>query len=73
MIRDVPPPKNKLFPLFQSVTALLRQEQKRNALIIIDDISLLEVLAEGNKAHVLDFIHYCRTIASNEQVKLWIR
>lgn len=60
--------ENKLFPLFQSFVKILKQASGRNAWIIIDDISLLEVVAGGNSANVRDFLHYCRTLASNEQV-----
>ncbi|XP_068644306.1 elongator complex protein 6 [Aristolochia californica] len=32
--------------------------------VIIDDVSLLDVACHGSTAHVLDFLHYCRTLTS---------
>lgn len=31
---------------------------------MIDDISLMEVAANGSPHHVLDFLHYCHTLIS---------
>eukprot|EP00250_Pteridium_aquilinum_P002567 c12791_g1_i1 orf=276-1037(-) len=58
---------NKLFPLFQSFLKILKQAPGRNVWIVIDDIPLLEVVAEGNSTYVQEFLHYCRTLASNKQ------
>lgn len=60
--------ENKLFPLFGIFVKILKQAPGKNVWIMIDDISLLEVMAEGNHTHVRDFLHYCKTFASNEQV-----
>lgn len=32
--------------------------------VMIDDISLMEVAANGSSHHVLDFLHYCYTLTS---------
>lgn len=32
--------------------------------IIIDDISLLEIAAQGSGKHILDFLQYCATLTS---------
>lgn len=32
--------------------------------IVIDDIALMEVVANGSSDSVLDFLHYCRTLTS---------
>lgn len=37
--------------------------------IILDDVFLLELAAYGDADHVLDFLHYCRTLTM-KQVKL---
>ncbi|KAB2026236.1 hypothetical protein ES319_D06G205400v1 [Gossypium barbadense] len=36
----------------------------KNVSIIIDDLSLMEVAANGSSDYVLDFLHYCRTLTS---------
>lgn len=47
----------------RAVNALI-QENKRHVTIVIDDIPLLEVAANGSINHVLDFLHYCHTLTS---------
>nr|XP_043612644.1 elongator complex protein 6 isoform X2 [Erigeron canadensis] len=37
---------------------------KKNIIIMIDDISLLEVAANGSTKDVLDFMHYCHTLTT---------
>lgn len=37
-------------------------EGSRTITIMIDDISLIEVAANGLSNHVLDFLHYCYTL-----------
>lgn len=37
----------------------------RSVVIMIDDISLLEVAAKGSSNHVLDFLHYCHTLKTD--------
>ncbi|KAF5959491.1 hypothetical protein HYC85_000700 [Camellia sinensis] len=34
------------------------------SLVMIDDISLMEVAANGSSNHVLDFLHYCQTLTT---------
>ncbi|THG23291.1 hypothetical protein TEA_020256 [Camellia sinensis var. sinensis] len=36
----------------------------RSITIMIDDISLMEVAANGSSNHVLDFLHYCQTLTT---------
>ncbi|CAL5363547.1 unnamed protein product [Camellia sinensis] len=36
----------------------------RRITIMIDDISLMEVAANGSSNHVLDFLHYCQTLTT---------
>ncbi|KAI5058330.1 hypothetical protein GOP47_0026500 [Adiantum capillus-veneris] len=60
--------ENKLFLLFQCFVRLLKQASGRKVWIVIDDVSLLEVVTQGNSAHVRDFLHYCQTLASRQQV-----
>ncbi|KAH7290357.1 hypothetical protein KP509_30G044400 [Ceratopteris richardii] len=59
---------NKLILLFQKFIRILKEQPGRNTWIIIDDISLIEVIAQGNNAHVRDFLHYCRTLATDQQI-----
>ncbi|XP_074588611.1 elongator complex protein 6 [Curcuma longa] len=40
--------------------------------IIIDDISLLEIAAQGSGSHILDFLHYCTTLTSELDCSLLI-
>ncbi|CAN6471039.1 unnamed protein product [Victoria cruziana] len=37
-----------------------------NVTIMVDDISLLEIVAHGDSNRVLDFLHYCQTLTSEE-------
>ncbi|MCD9644677.1 hypothetical protein HAX54_033087 [Datura stramonium] len=37
-------------------------EGSRTITIMIDDVSLMEVAANGSSNHVLDFLHYCYTL-----------
>lgn len=47
----------------RAVNALI-QQNKKHVTIVIDDIPLLEVAANGSSNHVLDFLHYCHTLTS---------
>ncbi|KAK8675079.1 hypothetical protein V6N13_033151 [Hibiscus sabdariffa] len=49
--------------IHKTISALPEISQK-NVSIIIDDLSLMEVAANGSSDHVLDFLHYCRTLTS---------
>ncbi|CAN4094587.1 unnamed protein product [Withania somnifera] len=37
-------------------------EGSRTITVMIDDVSLMEVAANGSSNHVLDFLHYCYTL-----------
>ncbi|KAK3023922.1 hypothetical protein RJ639_043465 [Escallonia herrerae] len=39
-------------------------ESKRNVIVMIDDLSLMEVAANGSSNHVMDFLHYCHTLTT---------
>ncbi|OVA18207.1 Uncharacterized protein family UPF0405 [Macleaya cordata] len=47
-------------------------EHKRCITIMIDDISLLEVAANGSSPYVLDFLHYCHSLTSENGCSLVI-
>ncbi|XP_022987638.1 elongator complex protein 6 isoform X1 [Cucurbita maxima] len=53
-----------LYCKIQRAVSALIQENKRHVTIVIDDIPLLEVAANGSSNHVLDFLHYCHTLTS---------
>ncbi|KAL0926238.1 hypothetical protein M5K25_002452 [Dendrobium thyrsiflorum] len=40
--------------------------------IVIDDLSILEIVAHGSVDHVLDFLHYCITLTSEQDCSLVI-
>lgn len=42
----------------------LAKDNKNCVTVMIDDISLMEVVASGSSNHVLDFLHYCHTLTS---------
>lgn len=39
-------------------------EGSKNITIMIDDISLMEVAVRGSSNQVIDFLHYCYTLAT---------
>ncbi|KAG7031849.1 Elongator complex protein 6 [Cucurbita argyrosperma subsp. argyrosperma] len=53
-----------LYCKIQRAVSALIQENKSHVTIVIDDIPLLEVAANGSSNHVLDFLHYCHTLTS---------
>lgn len=53
-----------LYCKIQRAVDALIQENKKHVTIVIDDISLLEVAANGSSNLVLDFLHYCHTLLS---------
>lgn len=59
-----------LYCKIQRAVSALVQENKRHVTIVIDDIPLLEVAANGSSNHVLDFLQYCHTLTS-EIVRLF--
>ncbi|PSR93047.1 Elongator complex protein [Actinidia chinensis var. chinensis] len=48
----------------KSVEVSLLPGGSRSITILIDDIFLMEVAAKGSSSHVLDFLHYCRTLTT---------
>ncbi|KAK9282613.1 hypothetical protein L1049_010831 [Liquidambar formosana] len=49
----------------ETVEANAQPEDNRNRVTIMtDDVSLMEVAANGSSNHVLDFLHYCHTLTS---------
>eukprot|EP00249_Psilotum_nudum_P036103 c6335_g1_i1 orf=320-1147(-) len=56
-----------LSEVYQNVLENLRKHPGRPAWIIIDDVSVLEVVSQGSNIDLLDFIHYCRALSSSEQ------
>ncbi|XP_065871792.1 elongator complex protein 6 [Euphorbia lathyris] len=55
----------KLFGEIQKLIRGLPEKYKKNATIMIDDVSLMEVAAGGSSDIVLDFLHYCHTLTSD--------
>ncbi|EOY18473.1 Elongator protein 6 isoform 2 [Theobroma cacao] len=49
--------------IYKTIVALPEVSSK-NVTIIIDDLSLMEVAANGSSDYVLDFMHYCRTLTT---------
>lgn len=67
--------ENALFELYKSIHQKLQEcissEGKRGGVcIMIDDLSLLEIVAHGSEEHVLDFLHYCRILTSEQGCSL---
>ncbi|XP_054786267.1 elongator complex protein 6 isoform X1 [Prosopis cineraria] len=59
--------KNWLAALFEKIEGVihtLHPDSKNFVSIMIDDVSLLEVAADGSSNDVLDFLHYCLTLTS---------
>ncbi|PIN16724.1 hypothetical protein CDL12_10638 [Handroanthus impetiginosus] len=48
----------------KAVEASLSHEDKRHITVIIDDVSLMEVDANGSSNLVLDFLHYCYSLTA---------
>lgn len=67
--------ENALFELYKSIHQTLQEcissEKKTGGVcIMIDDLSLLEIVAHGSEDHVLDFLHYCRILTSEQGCSL---
>jgi hypothetical protein len=63
--------QSALFGLYERVNKCVKEMQKsgeERTVIIIDDASLLEVLAGGVQNEVLAFLHYCRALYSGSHV-----
>ncbi|KAI3890397.1 hypothetical protein MKX03_028219 [Papaver bracteatum] len=52
------------------VNASTSPELNRCITVMMDDLSLLEVAAKGSSTYVLDFLHYCRTLTSENGCSL---
>ncbi|OMO69459.1 hypothetical protein CCACVL1_19500 [Corchorus capsularis] len=53
-----------LYGKIHETISVLPEISRKNVTIIIDDLSLMEVAANGSSDYVLDFLHYCRTLTS---------
>ncbi|XP_061344657.1 elongator complex protein 6 isoform X1 [Gastrolobium bilobum] len=53
-----------VFEKIERVISSLHQDNMKLVTIMIDDISFLEVAANGSSNDVLDFLHYCHTLTS---------
>ncbi|KAF7811443.1 elongator complex protein 6 [Senna tora] len=53
-----------VFEKIEGVIRTLHPDSMNSVTIMIDDISLLEVAANGSSNDVLDFLHYCLTLTS---------
>ncbi|XP_020960735.1 elongator complex protein 6 isoform X2 [Arachis ipaensis] len=53
-----------VFEKIERVISELHPENKKFVTVVIDDISCLEVAANGSSNDVLDFLHYCYTLTS---------
>ncbi|GAV63723.1 DUF2348 domain-containing protein/Hap2_elong domain-containing protein [Cephalotus follicularis] len=48
----------------------LPDDKKNFVIIMIDDVSLMEVAANGSLDHILDFLHYCHTLTAEFKCSL---
>ncbi|CAI8612461.1 unnamed protein product [Vicia faba] len=58
---------NGFAAVFEKIERLIKalpQDNMKCVTIMIDDISFLQVAANGSSNHVLDFLHYCYTLTS---------
>lgn len=55
---------------FVEVNASTSPELNRCITVMMDDLSLLEVAAKGSSTYVLDFLHYCHTLTSENGCSL---
>ncbi|XVE99408.1 hypothetical protein REPUB_Repub03eG0195700 [Reevesia pubescens] len=53
-----------LYGKIHKTISALHEISRKNVSIIIDDLSLMEVAANGSSDYVLDFLHYCCTLTS---------
>ena len=53
-----------LYGKIRKVVEALAKERKESITVMIDDVSLMEVAANGRTSLVLDFLHYCRALTS---------
>ncbi|TXG49632.1 hypothetical protein EZV62_025507 [Acer yangbiense] len=53
-----------LYEKIRKTISLLPEDKKSHVTVMIDDISLMEVAANGASDYVLDFLHYCHALTS---------
>lgn len=53
-----------LYEKLQKTINALPEDKKKHVSVMIDDISLMEVAANGASDYVLDFLHYCHALTS---------
>lgn len=53
-----------LYGKIEKVVNAVLQENQKCITIVLDDLSLMEVAANGSSDYVLDFLHYCHTLTS---------
>ncbi|KAI9157740.1 hypothetical protein LWI28_027226 [Acer negundo] len=53
-----------LYEKIRKTISLLPEDKKSHVTVMIDDISLVEVAANGASDYVLDFLHYCHALTS---------
>lgn len=56
--------------IHRSIETCLRNNVKGSITVMIDDLSLLEIPAHGCGDHVLNFLHYCITLTSEQDCSL---
>ncbi|XAR56118.1 hypothetical protein NMG60_11036456 [Bertholletia excelsa] len=54
----------ELYGNIQKAVAASALPSSRSITIMVDDLSLMEVAANGSSNHVLDFLHYCHTLTT---------
>ncbi|GAB2218324.1 hypothetical protein Droror1_Dr00001544 [Drosera rotundifolia] len=60
----------ELYGKIQSAMEAVSSDHLRNCVIIIDDLSLLEVATNGASNDVLNFLHYCHTLPAELDCRL---
>lgn len=50
--------------ILEFVEANTLTDAKQSITVVIDDLSLMEVAANGSSNHILDFLHYCHTLTT---------
>ncbi|KAK8921904.1 Elongator complex protein 6 [Platanthera zijinensis] len=64
----------ELYSKIQSAVEVIssRDHSRAHISILIDDLSILEIAAHGSMDHVLNFLHYCVTLTSEQNCSLVI-
>lgn len=53
-----------MYEKIRKIICGLPKDKKNHVTVMIDDMSLIEVAANGASDYVLDFLHYCHTLTS---------